>query len=201
MALFLTTVLSILSGILFLMLYNKYLHQKKYIEELKILVSIDKMTGVLNKEAGLEYLSNLLEAYRRDRQPLTICFIDIDNLKSINDTYGHLEGDSVIKMTSETIRSNVRDSDIIFRFGGDEFIIIFPKCALDEAMKIWLRIESELNKIYREKEKYFVRVSHGFSTYDTCMKGTVEELIQEADSNMFENKQSAREFYESEQFE
>lgn len=100
-------------------------------------IEIDELTGAYNRR----YLNKVYdELFDGDDSKFVMCFLDVDNLKQINDTFGHTAGDKVLKRLVEVVRENIRDTDIICRFGGDEFIIFFKHTDNDE--KISSRVES-----------------------------------------------------------
>lgn len=166
---------------------------EKEIEERKQLENVlqkqavsDELTGLLNRRAALSNMNNLLRDINSDSKYLTLCYIDFDNLKIINDTYGHVEGDSVLVFFAELLKSNVRASDIVARIGGDEFIVAFPDCRISEAEIIIERIQKGLNEMhYKDLRLDF---SYGFAEYSSQYVFGLEELIRIADDNMYSNK-------------
>ena len=94
-------------------------------EQLRQQASTDFMTGIMNRNYGISYLEKQMALIKRRRSFLTICFIDLNNLKEVNDTFGHKVGDDFIIGTAAIISSGLRDSDVLCRLGGDEFLAIF----------------------------------------------------------------------------
>ena len=92
-------------------------------EKLKYYASTDVMTGLLNRRAGLELLNNEFQLTKELKGNLVVCFIDVDNLKIINDTFGHNEGDKLLISATEIIKCNIRKYDFVIRMGGDEFLV------------------------------------------------------------------------------
>jgi len=86
----------------------------------------DPLTGLYNREYMKEFLSKKIEESKRYKFPLSIAMIDIDYFKKINDTYGHLIGDCVLKEIADLLKNNFRDSDVVSRYGGEEILIIMP---------------------------------------------------------------------------
>ncbi|HPX16320.1 MAG TPA: diguanylate cyclase, partial [Petrotogaceae bacterium] len=97
----------------------------------------DSLTGVLNRRAGLIHLQKLINICKTQNKNLCIGYIDIDNLKKINDKYGQNEGDFLLTLAIKTLRENLREGDIICRVGGDEFLIIFPDTSIEEILQLW----------------------------------------------------------------
>jgi len=111
--------------------------------------TLDPMTGVKNKKEGFRILDNEIKKIGSNQKSLTICFIDVDDLKKINDQFGHCEGDRLLTRVSRLIRENIRNKDVAFRFGGDEFVIIFPETTEYEAKLVWKRITEEIERFNR----------------------------------------------------
>lgn len=164
--------------------------KKLYEERLKELASKDPLTKTLNKSAGLDILSSLLDESIKNNMPLTICFIDLDNLKQINDTLGHEKGDEYIFEVVNAIQSTLRQNDYIIRFGGDEFIIIFYNCPKEKAIKAMERAEEKIKEINNTKRlQYSLGVSYGFAENKPGETSNVSTLIRIADQNMYKMKE------------
>jgi diguanylate cyclase (GGDEF)-like protein len=112
--------------------------------------------------------------------------IDIDNFKKYNDTMGHIKGDSTLREVAGIMSANIRDGDMIFRYGGEEFCILLPGVALEKAESIAERIRSQVEEAFLE-HKFPVTVSIGISTSE---KGTrrPRELLEEADKALYRAK-------------
>ena len=108
---------------------------KRELVRLREQVSIDYGSGVLNRRQGILNLNQEIKKYNSSIKNLTIAFLDIDSLKSINDNYGHCEGDRTIRELASIVEGNIREGDFIYRHGGDEFIIVFKNAGLREAKK------------------------------------------------------------------
>ncbi len=176
-------------SILTIYLLNSFINQKIRHDEIKEISKVERMTGTLNRESGLEFLLQEMEKSKKMKLNLTVGYLDINHLKYINDNFGHREGDKVIKSISNIINDNLRESDIISRIGGDEFIVVFTNCNLEQAKTIWGRMENKLNELQNDNEfKYEVSVSIGFIEYSPEMEITMEDLIAAADKKMYEKK-------------
>jgi len=126
---------------------------------------------------------------RRRNSLLTICYIDINNLKVVNDTFGHKEGDDLIISTAEAVSTNLRDSDVLCRLGGDEFLAIFSDTNNEAAADIMDRVIDSLNEINRNNmRKYKISISFGFSEYSSPWNKGRSDLIEEADMQMYHVK-------------
>lgn len=144
-------------------------------EDLEYYANNDILTGIFNRRGGMQILEQAINMASRHKLPLTICFIDINGLKAVNDRDGHNEGDRFIERVSDSIRDRIRKSDTVFRFGGDEFIIILPGCNSVEATEIITDIKGAK-----------IDFSYGITSYKEGM--TIDELIGEADRVMYRNK-------------
>jgi diguanylate cyclase (GGDEF)-like protein len=185
--LLITIILSLMIIVILLFKNNKI--KKINIENEKQLASTDELTGIFNRRAGLDFLDKTIAKNPSENAILTICFIDIDNLKIVNDRNGHIEGDELIKIVTAIISSNIRKEDTFCRFGGDEFLIIFPATEKGTAESILDRIKNDLELFNNTKNKdYIITISGGFAEYNQNNTKTADELINEADKEMYKNK-------------
>ncbi len=162
-------------------------------ENYKYKAETDLMTGVLSREAGLTYLKEEMMNSVIKGHDLTVAYIDINDLKVVNDKYGHKEGDRLIKVLSGIIQNNLRDFDVITRLGGDEFMVIFRKCNILQARKVWYRITDEFLKTNTNGDYNFkISASVGFTEYHPSKHSSVIQLIHEADEAMYLQKKSIK---------
>lgn len=150
----------------------------------------DDMTELLNKREGMQLLAREIEIIKATNKPLAICFIDIDDLKKINDELGHVEGDHLILDTATIIKDNIRKYDIAFRFGGDEFIIIFPDTTHDAAVEVLQRIDTKIQEFNSHVDKYNIQISFGIYEYPVGEEISVDTYIELADQKMYLNKKN-----------
>lgn len=163
---------------------------RKAEEELSHYASIDSLTGIMNRRMGFKKLEELLEESKKEFLEFVICFLDINNLKLVNDTYGHSEGDRYIQALCGMIKSRLEEEDIFFRIGGDEFIIVFKKKNKKQAENIWEEIIKQFNERNLEEEfPYDITASHGFYYFCTGMDIDLDQMIEKADKQMYEEKQ------------
>lgn len=149
----------------------------------------DIQTGVLNRQTGLDILALRIRDSKLNDKPLTICFVDINNLKQVNDKLGHKAGDQLIEVVSETIRSSLRNKDFVCRLGGDEFLITYCDCSLAPAKAAWNRIYTLLMKKNESPDMAFpVSVSYGFAEYNAVENPSVIDYIEQADAAMYAHK-------------
>jgi len=167
--------------------------RKKMEEKLKELARIDTLTGCYNRGYGLELLDRQIKLSHRSKSPLLLAFLDIDGFKAINDTFGHDEGDKVLKEVVKLLKSTLREIDIICRMGGDEFLLIFPDSSLKEAPLIKERLNKDLTKLNQTlKKSYKIELSIGLSCYDSANPQPMDELIRIADKKMYEEKKNKK---------
>jgi len=167
--------------------------RKQLEEKLEKFNRIDSLTGCYNRGYGLELLDRQMKLSHRSKSPLLLAFLDIDRFKSINDTYGHDEGDLVLKEVVKLFKSTLREIDIICRMGGDEFLLIFPDNSLKEAPLIKERLDKDLFKLNQTlKKPYEIDLSIGLSEYDPVNPLIMDELIRIADQKMYEEKRKKK---------
>jgi diguanylate cyclase (GGDEF)-like protein/PAS domain S-box-containing protein len=162
---------------------------KKAEDELTRHACIDPLTGVMNRRRGMELLQDKFAKAQHQDVEFIVCFIDINNLKEVNDTYGHAEGDELIRAVSGAVQARISSEDLFFRYGGDEFVVAFPHSTLDEVKALWEWIEQDLESIARlEHKPYALSVSRGIYTYKPGKDVQLEDLIRLADREMYNNK-------------
>ncbi|GAG61461.1 unnamed protein product [marine sediment metagenome] len=167
------------------------IERKRMEEELKRLAHYDILTGAYNRGYGLELLQRQLKLSKRDKSPLLLAYGDLDNLKDINDEFGHEEGDRAMVQVAKLFKSILREVDIITRMGGDEFLLIFLDSSLNEIPIIRKRLSNELARLNQiSKKPYKIGFSTGFSNYDPANPQPMDELIRIADQMMYEEKKS-----------
>ncbi|MGE5626638.1 MAG: diguanylate cyclase [Solirubrobacterales bacterium] len=162
-------------------------------EVLKRYATIDEMTGLLNKRSGMLVLGNLFDYASDNNEEFCVCFLDIDGLKMINDLYGHEEGDYYIKTVSQQIKSNLNENDAVFRYGGDEIVILLINCNLNNANRTLKRIQNSLDKLSHHLNKpYPFKFSYGIASIKEQAVDTPEKLLNIADREMYKDKQKNR---------
>ncbi len=159
--------------------------------KLRMLATTDTLTEVLNRGFGLLLFGKQLQLAKRNKSKLSICYIDVDGLKEINDTYGHQEGDEVLKKVGGFLKKAMREVDIVCRLGGDEFLLVLPQCSIDQALTAWGRIaQKKADFNIKGIKPYKISLSHGFAEYDPNNEKTVDQLIAVADQEMYKHKHS-----------
>ena len=147
------------------------------------------MTGVYNRRAGFEKLSQLYKSSKSKNSTISVCFIDINGLKEVNDALGHEAGDELILSVIAGIKNNIRNNDFVARLGGDEFLIVFEGMDESKAEEIWSRIIKEYNEINdMQGRKYIISVSHGIEVFRSNSNQFIDEIINNADEKMYNEK-------------
>ncbi len=161
--------------------------------ETKRLAVLDPMTGILNRKSGVECIERHMKASKKRRRHLTVCYIDLDNLKSVNDNYGHREGDRAIRAAVSLIKKAIRSSDTMCRLGGDEILIVFPDTGIDQSMHAVERITELMEQRNAKSSAHWkMQFSYGLAEYTPAMKCRAEDLIEIADKNMYLMKMSKK---------
>lgn len=149
----------------------------------------DQMTGILNRRAGLEALRKQIKLCERHGRSFTACYIDLDNLKLVNDSFGHKEGDKVITTVVKLISGVLRESDVMCRLGGDELLLMLHETTLEGSAVVLKRIHSALDtRNARSKKPYTIEFSYGLAEYKPGSKHTAEDLVDMADRDMYRMK-------------
>lgn len=160
--------------------------RKRYELQLAHTASIDPLTSAYTRKAGSKKLDELI--WLRNEFESCVAFVDIDDLKMINDRYGHTEGDFAISSIAEILISSVRKSDWVVRYGGDEFLILFSNCTKPLAEEVVERIYRKLEKTNETLEKPFkLHFSLGLSTIEPQMM-TTHDVITVVDKKMYNIK-------------
>jgi len=165
------------------------IERKRVEEELKKLAHYDTLSGAYNRGYGLELLQRQIKLSKREKSPLLFAYSDLDNLKDINDEFGHEEGDRAMVQVAKLFKSILREVDIITRMGGDEFLVIFLDSSLNEIPIIKKRLSKELARLNQvSKKPYKIGFSTGFSYYNPSNPLPMDELIRIADEMMYKEK-------------
>jgi len=167
--------------------------ENAYHEEIYRLTTIDGLTQIFNKRYFLETLEREIGRAERYRRDLSLIIFDIDHFKKINDTYGHLAGDHVLKHLALVIKSRIRREDILSRYGGEEFTIILPEIDKENAAQFAEKIRKLIEKaVFRfEDTEIPVTISIGVARY-TPDVGDVSDFIKLADDKLYEAKTQGR---------
>ncbi len=163
--------------------------------QLQILASTDPMTKLYNRRYFLEMSESILDLDKRNEADTSVIILDIDKFKNVNDTYGHKIGDDVIIALSNILQENSRKSDIVSRWGGEEFVILLPNTNTDGAFiiseKIRKIVEDTMINLNDNKILKFT-ASFGISQVKYEMDSDIDYAISRADSALYKAKESGR---------
>ena len=161
-------------------------------EQLKFLAFHDALTGLLNRGAMERGLEREFQRSKRYRIDLTILFLDLDDLKYINDTFGHDNGDMALCHTANCLSSLKRDSDIVARFAGDEFVIILPSTNKNQAENFICRVKQKLanEPLSANNTTFYVKLSYGLSCVFEKGMDSAALLLKAADKRLYQAKQN-----------
>jgi len=166
--------------------------KKKLIEKLERLSRTDSLTGLLNKRALLDRLEYEVERARRYKSELALLICDLDHFKDINDTYGHSAGDKVLQIFADILTSSVRRPDIVGRFGGDEFLLIFPQAPAKGAEGFAERLRRNVEWMrFMDELPFRVTISIGIAGFEGG-EDDFQSLLKRADSALYASKRSGR---------
>ena len=169
---------------------------EKKLGEMNKLIVIDELTKCYNRRYINEKLPIDIESAKANKLPLSIAMIDIDYFKLINDKYGHLIGDLVLKDITNIIKNNIRrKNDCIARYGGEEFLILFNDTSKEEAYNLSNKIKSILEKSILKYDDIEIKItiSVGIATL-TSEVNDMDKLLRIADENLYKAKESGRNF-------
>jgi diguanylate cyclase (GGDEF)-like protein len=161
-------------------------------EQLSELASMDELTGLANRRSFMQILEHDLERCRRDGQALSVAMIDVDYLMTINDTWGHVVGDRALREISEAMQSEVRTSDVLARYGGDEFILLMPATPLAGAANAAERLRKAVETLVIGDLGPLATkstVSIGVHTFFSCENSSADEMVDLADRALHKAKQ------------
>jgi diguanylate cyclase (GGDEF)-like protein len=171
----------------------------QYQRHLEHQTQVDSLTGLFNRRAFERKMEEEFERSKRYQHPLSLLILDIDNFKTINDTYGHHGGDTALVKISETLRAKTRQSDFPSRFGGEEFVLVLPDTDLDGALLVASKVHEEIRSCTfgTASRPFSLTVSIGLSS--TCAKTYREwkEMLEDADQALYVAKNSGKDRIES----
>jgi diguanylate cyclase (GGDEF)-like protein len=170
------------------------LYNLKLREELSEQATYDPLTGLFNRRFLEEHLARELHRARRGKSPLCVVMLDLDQFKHLNDTIGHDAGDSLLRQLGQMLRDKLRKSDLAYRYGGDEFVLVLPDSSLADTQR---RVE-QIRVLIKE-----THIRHGCSVPDTLTISagvaeapehgtTAPELLHAADNALYAAKQAGR---------
>ncbi len=165
------------------------IERHRLLSALRSLSLIDDLTGLYNRRGFLELGEHHAKLARRTGRPLALFYLDLDQFKTINDTYGYHVGDRGLLKVAEILRQTFRRSDLVARPGGDEFAVLALEASGDDAEMLARRLRERLEEFNDSGQALFrLSASIGIARYETGRKTRLDELLAEADRAMYEEK-------------
>lgn len=164
-----------------------------YEKKLEKLALSDELTGINNRRFIINKINQVVDNHKKNDRPVSIAMMDLDLFKNINDTYGHTYGDKILKYFANTIKDNIREMDYIGRYGGEEFIIIFPGTNLNSAYTILSRIRIIIKNHTFEERMLKLSFSAGIVEIDKTDKhSSATDYINKVDKLLYKAKENGR---------
>ncbi|OQB11821.1 MAG: putative diguanylate cyclase YegE [Firmicutes bacterium ADurb.Bin193] len=175
-------------------LFQDVTENKMAVERLNYMATYDTLSEIYNRSKLMEEVERIVFHINRYGGNMSVLMLDIDHFKSVNDKYGHLAGDLVIKGVAQNSKSMLRNIDIIGRYGGEEFLIILPGCNKENAMAIAEEIRTSVEecRFYFGENEISITVSIGVVSVSGHDKASLQEIIKNADTALYIAKDSGR---------
>ena len=152
----------------------------------------DPLTGVNNRAALDNALEQEINLAKRHGTPLSVIIFDIDNFKRINDTYGHITGDAVLKRIAESMTQSARGSDVIYRYGGEEFVILLRNTDESGATLLAERIRQAIDSIIFKYDNFDIRITASAGLSSIRAEDDLNSLLERSDKALYDAKQQGR---------
>jgi len=166
-------------------------HEKD--ENLKKLALIDDLSQLYNRRGFTSVFQHCQKQASRDGKLLLLIMVDVDGLKVINDTYGHLEGDRAIADTARILKDTFRGSDLIGRIGGDEYAVLAVQASGESGQGIRERLQVRIDQYNRTNQNFLLSLSMGITLFDPQKEIPIEALLIQADKDLYYHKKYKRE--------
>jgi diguanylate cyclase (GGDEF)-like protein len=166
-----------------------------YFEEIYKVMVTDGLTQCANKRALEDFLEREMARARRHKRPLSVVMMDLDHFKEVNDNYGHLVGDTVLREVAHVIKQRVRREELFARYGGEEFVAVLPETPREGALEFAeaiRKIVEAIRIVVENNETIKVTMSLGVATFDPEQHQGVSDLIKSADRNLYIAKSKGR---------
>jgi diguanylate cyclase (GGDEF)-like protein len=170
---------------------------KNYNKKLEHLADYDMLTSLNNRRSFKSKLSRQISIHQRNKNSLSLVFIDIDDFKTINDNFGHEVGDKVLIRISNILKSSVRKSDLVARWGGEEFIIVFINSSLEDSIVSIEKIKGLIQSDYLLTELAGSDITASFGVTQLKEKDSIDSIINRADQAMYRSKRTGKNKIES----
>lgn len=153
---------------------------------------VDPLTGVLSRNAYNLTLEQTMRDFNRYKDPTILMVVDIDHFKNLNDTYGHKAGDGVLRSVAASLNQSIRASDFVFRYGGEEFVILLKKCSLEQSKTVAEKVRRQVEENFslNKDQKLSVTVSIGLTKFKET--DTEDSVFLRADQALYTAKSNGR---------
>lgn len=170
---------------------DQLIRSKKELERLSL---VDELTQIYNRRAIMEKLQDALLIHERKQRKLSIAMIDIDHFKGVNDRHGHQCGDQILYEVAQLLMEGLRGYDSIGRYGGEEFMLILPETAWEEAARTCERLRQSVadRSFYYSGKVLRLTISIGVATLEVRKRVNADELVRRADSCLYRAKSAGR---------
>ena len=152
----------------------------------------DSLTGLLNHAVSMERFTSLVALNQRNKRPISVAMLDLDFFKKINDNYGHSAGDIVLKSFSGILKQRLRCTDVIGRYGGEEFIVVFSDTSIENTLNILNEIREDFSSIIHHKADQSFTVTFSCGVADLHSFNTADSMMEAADEALYLAKQRGR---------
>ncbi|WP_158516101.1 sensor domain-containing diguanylate cyclase [Syntrophotalea acetylenivorans] len=171
-----------------------FLYNSNLIRRLEELAAMDELTGSLNRRFGMKRLQEEFSRAQRFSTSFSLCLIDIDHFKTINDTFGHQAGDEVLRSVTTQMQGDLRSSDFIVRYGGEEFLLVLPGASLADSYEIMERMRRRIEAFQLQFGSYSINftISSGICSFPSKNITEPSDMIRAADITMYKAKNSGR---------
>lgn len=163
----------------------------EYNNQLEKQASTDALTGLFNRRKAIDYMNAMIKD-RGYNQSFCLCICDIDFFKRVNDNYGHDFGDLVLKQISEVFREEMQEKNMVARWGGEEFLLLFPDCNGDDACIKLEKIRRHIKETKIEKENFSVSITMTFGVAEYNFSDELDVTLKEADQKLYIGKEKGR---------
>jgi len=169
------------------------LEKQRLVVELRKLSLSDDLTGLLNRRGFMRVAKHQLKVANRSKREMLLLYMDFDHLKQINDALSHRDGDRTLIEVANLLKQTFRESDIIARIGGDEFVVLIIEAGKDSEEVLRHRLQEELNtRNAKGQQPFKLSISVGVAHCDPERPCSIEELLHRADTSMYEQKRQSR---------
>ncbi|GGX38910.1 sensor domain-containing diguanylate cyclase [Saccharospirillum salsuginis] len=172
--------------------YRDVTEHERLTEQLNYMARTDPLTETANRRAFMEELSDEIQRSRRYRHPLTLLALDVDHFKSVNDRFGHVMGDTVLRMLADTVRSQLRDTDFFARMGGEEFTVLLPETELKTGARLAERLRQSIEAVRMASDDAEFQISTSVGVAELADAEEPDGLLNRADRALYAAKASGR---------